>query len=208
MGRNETPDASGCCSVLHDLFGQPMEVAANVRSVAVAKLSSLDHQNVDGLRFGIDPALRPKRAAVAERSRRDLFGNALRFTDNAPSESPSVPWSKAGDEFSGLNRCHLLDGRSRNDSLSIKFAAVENHLIEPRHVGHIDNTAAIAANRWYIVISRFLVIFPTPSSQRPPRLGREPLPFLRTTSITRRTYTPHLALLHLALDTLFSEAEP
>ena len=122
--------------LLYERFdGELLELSADVRGVAVAEADALDHEHEDHLTFSVHPALRAQGAAVAESSGRKHLRRALRRTDHAPAQSPTVAGRESRPKLAGVHSRHRPHRRLGDDPSTIELAAVEDHLIKPRHIG-------------------------------------------------------------------------
>ena len=114
--------------------GRFLERSSDVRGVAVGQADSLDQQDDDHLTLRIDPTLCAERAAVPKGSRRKILRGALRFADDAPTQSPAATGREARFQVAGLHLRHLPYRFCRKHPMAFEFAAVENHLVEAAQV--------------------------------------------------------------------------
>ena len=71
-----------------------------------AEAGALNHQDVNGLRLRVAPALRAVSAAVAERAGREHRGHALRFLHDLKTETPTHAVGEPGLEVARLRARH------------------------------------------------------------------------------------------------------
>jgi hypothetical protein len=84
-----------------------LQRSSDVRGVAVGHADSLDQQDDDHLTLRIDPTLRAERAPVPKGSRREILRGALRFADDAPTQSPGATRRETRFQVAALHRRHL-----------------------------------------------------------------------------------------------------
>src|SRR5579871_904634 len=95
-----------------------LKSSSHLRRIGIREIRPLNHENVDSLRFWIDPCLSPVGSAMAKRAGGKHRRDALGLVDDAPAEAPAVARGKARFEAGGLDRRHELDGLG----LEIAFA--------------------------------------------------------------------------------------